>query len=46
MNSLSWYYNHNKMKVFIRNAYDYNLDEVNADDDDTDADEENKDYHF
>ena len=33
-----------KMKVFIRNAYDYNLDEVNADDDD--ADEVNEDYDF
>ena len=28
-----------KMKVFIRNAYDYNFDEVNAD-------EENEDYDF
>ena len=33
-----------KMKVFIRNAYDHNFDEVNADDDD--ADEENEDYDF
>ena len=33
-----------KMKVFIRNAYDNNFDEVNADDDDTD--EENDDYVF
>ena len=44
MNSLSRYFDHNKMNVFIRNAYDYNFDEVNADDDD--ADEENEDYHF
>ena len=34
MNSLSRYSNHNKIKVFTRNAYDYNFDEVNADDDD------------
>ena len=33
-----------KMRVLIRNAYDYNFDEVNADDDD--ADEENEDYEF
>ena len=33
-----------KMKLFIRNAYDYNFDEVNADDDD--AEEENEDYDF
>ena len=44
MNSLSRYPHHNIMKVFIRNAYDYNFDEVNAYDDD--ADEENEDYDF
>ena len=44
MNSLSRYSQHNKMKVFIRNACDYNFGEVNADDDD--ADEENEDYDF
>ena len=44
MNSLSRYSDHNKMEVFIRNAHDYNFDEVNADDDD--ADEENEDYEF
>ena len=42
MNSLSRYSHHNKTKVFIRNAFDYNFDEVNADD----ADEENEDYDF
>ena len=26
----SRYSDHNKKKVFIRNAYDYNFDEVNA----------------
>ena len=36
MNSLSRHSDHNKMKVFIRNAYDYNFDEVYADDDDAD----------
>ena len=44
MKSLSRYSDHNKMTVFIRNVYDYNFDEVNADDDDTD--EENEDYDF
>ena len=44
VNSLSPYSDHNKMKAFIRNAYDYNFDEVNADDDD--ADKENEDYDF
>ena len=32
------------MKVFTRNAYDYNFDEVNADE--NAANEENEDYDF